>query len=84
MEHKSKSKLILSEKNCSIDPSRDYVVTGRERHVAKARAGELPYPQRAIRTGFVDAVLPLSEIATAIQSGIGGSESKTIHRKGST
>ena len=41
-------------------------------------------PQRAIRTGFVDAVFPLSEIATAIQSGIGGSESKTIHRKGST
>lgn len=40
-------------------------------------------PQRAIRTGFVDAVLPLSEIAPAIQSGIGGSESKTIHRKGS-
>jgi two-component system chemotaxis response regulator CheB len=40
-------------------------------------------PQRAIRTGFVDAVLPLSEIAPAIQSGIGGSESQTIHRKGS-
>jgi len=40
-------------------------------------------PQRAIRTGFVDAVLPLSEIAPAIQSGIAGSKSKTIHRKGS-
>jgi two-component system chemotaxis response regulator CheB len=39
-------------------------------------------PQRAIRTGMVDAVLPLSEIAPAIQSGIGGSESKTTHRKG--
>lgn len=33
-----------------IDPARDYVVTGRERHVAKARPGNLPYPQRAIRT----------------------------------
>ena len=40
-------------------------------------------PQRAIRTGFVDAVLPLSEIAPAIQSGIGESKSKTTHRKGS-
>jgi two-component system chemotaxis response regulator CheB len=39
-------------------------------------------PQRAIRTGFVDAVLPLFEIATAIQSEIAGSESKTIPRKG--
>jgi two-component system chemotaxis response regulator CheB len=40
-------------------------------------------PQRAIRTGLVDAVLPLSEIATAIQTGIGGSEAKKIHRRGS-
>jgi two-component system chemotaxis response regulator CheB len=40
-------------------------------------------PQRAIRTGVVDAVLPLSEIASAIQSGIGDSESRTTHRKGS-
>ena len=30
--------------------TRDHVVVGRERHVAKARAGQLPYPQRAIRT----------------------------------
>ncbi len=33
-----------------LDPARDCVVTGRERHVAAARAGGLPYPQRAIRT----------------------------------
>jgi N-sulfoglucosamine sulfohydrolase len=33
-----------------IDPTRDHVIVGRERHVAKARTGELPYPQRAIRT----------------------------------
>ncbi len=33
-----------------IDSERDYVVTGRERHVAAARNGNLPYPQRAIRT----------------------------------
>jgi two-component system chemotaxis response regulator CheB len=40
-------------------------------------------PQRAIRTGLVDAVLPLHEIAPAIQSGIEDSESGTTHRKGS-
>jgi N-sulfoglucosamine sulfohydrolase len=33
-----------------MDPGRTCVVTGRERHVAAAREGNLPYPQRAIRT----------------------------------
>jgi uncharacterized sulfatase len=33
-----------------VDPTRTEVFTGRERHVAEARAGNLPYPQRAIRT----------------------------------
>ncbi len=33
-----------------VDPARTYVLTGRERHVASARDGHLPYPQRAIRT----------------------------------
>ncbi len=33
-----------------IDPTRDYVITGRERHVAMARANGVPYPQRAFRT----------------------------------
>lgn len=33
-----------------IDDSRTSVFTGRERHVARARSGNLPYPQRAIRT----------------------------------
>lgn len=32
------------------EPPRDAVVCGRERHVADARAGGLPYPQRALRT----------------------------------
>jgi len=32
------------------DKSRTQVFIGRERHVASARAGQLPYPQRAIRT----------------------------------
>ncbi len=42
--------LLLSDKSGQIDPSRDFVITGRERHVAVARKGNLPYPQRAIRT----------------------------------
>lgn len=42
--------IIDSDKEGRVDPSRDFVVTGRERHVAKARAGNLPYPHRAIRT----------------------------------
>jgi len=42
--------LLISKKSGWLDPTRDHVVTGRERHVAKAREGQLPYPQRAIRT----------------------------------
>jgi uncharacterized sulfatase len=33
-----------------LDASRESVLIGRERHVAKARPDMLPYPQRAIRT----------------------------------
>ncbi|TWT80359.1 Arylsulfatase [Planctomycetes bacterium CA13] len=33
-----------------VDASRTQVYIGRERHVPTARAGNLPYPQRAIRT----------------------------------
>ena len=42
--------LLLSDKSGMIDPTRDYVVTGRERHYDSARADYMPYPQRAIRT----------------------------------
>jgi len=42
--------LLRSNKNGQIDETRNYVVTGRERHVEKARDGFLPYPQRAIQT----------------------------------
>jgi len=41
---------LSSTRSGQIDPTRDYVVTGRERHVAAAREGNLPYPMRAIRT----------------------------------
>ena len=33
-----------------VDPTRDHVIIGRERHVDKTRPGDLPYPQRAICT----------------------------------
>ena len=42
--------LLLSDKNGRIDKTRDYVITGRERHVPTARDGNLPYPQRSIQT----------------------------------
>lgn len=42
--------LLSSEKSRQVDPSRDAVYIGRERHVENARADFAPYPQRAIRT----------------------------------
>ncbi|HBE71712.1 MAG TPA: sulfatase [Planctomycetaceae bacterium] len=42
--------VLLSSVDGSVDPNRDHVIIGRERHVAKARIDNLPYPQRAIRT----------------------------------
>ncbi len=42
--------VLKSGKEGLVDPQRTWVVTGRERHVAAAREGSLPYPQRAIRT----------------------------------
>lgn len=42
--------VLNSEKEGLVDSTRTRVFFGRERHVAKARAGNLPYPQRAIRT----------------------------------
>lgn len=42
--------VLESPDSGQVDPERSWVVTGRERHVAAARKGNLPYPQRAIRT----------------------------------
>lgn len=42
---------VLESTNAGrVDPSRDAVFTGRERHVESARADFAPYPHRAIRT----------------------------------
>ncbi len=50
MTGKSLLPVFRSEASGQIDPDRTLVVTGRERHVSVARDGNLPYPQRAIRT----------------------------------
>lgn len=42
--------VLKSDKSGHVDPARTFVITGRERHVGHARAGNLPYPQRALRT----------------------------------
>jgi N-sulfoglucosamine sulfohydrolase len=41
---------LLAPTGGQIDPTRTEVITGRERHVAAAREGYLPYPSRALRT----------------------------------
>ncbi len=50
MHGKSLMPLLTSGKSGQIEPGRTWIVTGRERHVQKARADERGYPQRAIRT----------------------------------
>jgi arylsulfatase A-like enzyme len=50
IDGKSLLNVIRSEKSGLVDPTRTFVVTGRERHVAGAREGNLPYPHRALRT----------------------------------
>lgn len=42
--------VLESAQSGQVDPERDAVFTGRERHVARARTDFRPYPQRAIRT----------------------------------
>ncbi len=42
--------VLTSSAAGQVDPQRTAVYFGRERHVEIARAGYLPYPQRAIRT----------------------------------
>lgn len=49
MSAKSFSDILLSDRSGKIDPSRDAIYTGRERH-SSARWMNLGYPQRAIRT----------------------------------
>ncbi len=41
--------VFKNKNNGQIQKERDFVITGRERHVAKVREGNVPYPQRALR-----------------------------------
>lgn len=50
MSGRSLQGVMESDKSGQVDPDRTWVVTGRERHVDTARAGNVPYPQRALRT----------------------------------
>lgn len=50
MTGKSLMPVLTSDQAGVVDPARDAVIIGRERHVAGVRPDWLPYPQRAIRT----------------------------------
>lgn len=50
MTGKSLMPILLSKQEGRVDEKRNFVLTGRERHVDVTRDGNLPYPQRAIRT----------------------------------
>jgi len=50
MTGRSLMNVLASEKSGQVDATRSFVITGRERHVDKARAGNVPYPQRCLRT----------------------------------
>lgn len=50
MTGKSLLPVLESDRSGQVESERDAVILGRERHVGTAREGNLPYPQRAIRT----------------------------------
>ncbi len=50
MDGRSLLPLLKSQVGGHIDPSRDHVIVGRERHEATTRPDGMPYPMRAIRT----------------------------------
>jgi uncharacterized sulfatase len=50
MTGRSLMPVLSSASSGQVDPSRDFAIVGRERHVAAARTDNLPYPQRAIHT----------------------------------
>jgi len=50
MDGRSFHPQLVSDKSGWVNPERNSVIIGRELHVETARAGNLPYPMRAIRT----------------------------------
>ncbi len=50
MNARSLMTVLRSNRNGRVDARRNWVITGRERHVAFANENNLPYPQRSLRT----------------------------------
>lgn len=57
MTGRSLAGILRYEKSGVIEPARDAVFIGRERHVENARDAWLPYPQRAIRTAEFSLII---------------------------
>ena len=73
---KSFMNLLTSEKNGIVEPGRDHVIIGRERHVGQAQKDRSPYPSRAIRTAdyllirnFKPGRLPMGDVYDPAASG---------------
>jgi arylsulfatase A-like enzyme len=50
MSARTLTRVLKSGRSGLVNPTRTWIITGRERHVAAARDGNLPYPHRALRT----------------------------------
>lgn len=50
LDGKSLLNVVRADTSGQVDPQRTWNVSGRERHVGAARAGNLPYPHRCLRT----------------------------------
>lgn len=50
MNARSLWNVLRSQQSGQVEPSRNWVIAGRERHVAFANENNLPYPQRSLRT----------------------------------
>lgn len=50
MTARSLVNVLRSNRSGQVDATRNWIIAGRERHVAFARDNDLPYPQRALRT----------------------------------
>jgi N-sulfoglucosamine sulfohydrolase len=66
--------ILRSERSGQLEPDRTWVVTGRERHVAVAREGNLPYPMRSLRTkdfvyirNFASDRMPMGDVRDAFK-----------------
>lgn len=70
--------VLRSQKQGLVDPSRTWVVTGRERHVDGARADYSPYPARAIRNAQYSYVINFRPERYPLGEPFGLQEGKTL------